>query len=36
MADNATLISVSAFSGLAGALLTQTLTGLFAYFGKPR
>jgi hypothetical protein len=36
MADNATLISVSAFSGLAGALLTQTLSGLFTYFGDKR
>lgn len=36
MPDNATLIEVSAFSGLAGAILTQTLTGLFAYFGDKR
>lgn len=36
MADNATLISVSAFSGMAGALLTQTLTGVFSYFGDRR
>jgi len=35
MAENTTLI-VSAFSGLAGALITQALTGLFAYFGDKR
>jgi hypothetical protein len=34
-AENTTLI-VSAFSGLAGALISQTLTGLFAYFGDKR
>ncbi len=36
MADSNTLIAISAFSGLAGALLTQTLTGLFAYVGDKR
>jgi len=36
MADTNTLVMVSAFSGLAGALLTQTLTGLFNYFGDRR
>lgn len=36
MPDNNTLIAVSAFSGLAGAILTQTLTGLFAYFADKR
>ncbi len=35
-ADNSTLIAVSAFSGLAGAIITQALTGLFAYFGDKR
>ncbi|NVM66854.1 hypothetical protein FHW88_005172 [Mucilaginibacter sp. SG538B] len=35
MAENTTLI-VSAFSGLAGALISQALTGLFAYFGDKR
>lgn len=35
MAENTTLI-ISAFSGLAGALISQTLTGLFAYFGDKR
>lgn len=35
VAENTTLI-VSAFSGLAGALISQTLTGLFAYFGDKR
>jgi len=35
MAENTTLI-VSAFSGLAGALISQTLTGLFAYLGDKR
>jgi hypothetical protein len=34
-AENTTLI-VSAFSGLAGALISQALTGLFAYFGDKR
>ena len=36
MADNTTLIEVSAFSGLAGALLTQMMTGIFAYFSDQR
>lgn len=36
MADNNTLIAVSAFSGLAGAVLTQALTGLFAYINDTR
>lgn len=36
MPDNSTLIAVSAFSGLAGALLTQAMTGLFAYFSDKR
>lgn len=36
MPDNNTLIAVSAFSGLAGALLTQTLTGLFTYYSDKR
>jgi hypothetical protein len=35
MAENTTLI-VSAFAGLAGALITQALTGLFAYIGDKR
>lgn len=35
MAENTTLV-VSAFSGLAGALISQALTGLFAYFGDKR
>jgi hypothetical protein len=35
MAENTTLI-VSAFSGLAGALITQALTGFFAYIGDKR
>ena len=35
MAENTTLM-ISAFSGLAGALITQALTGLFAYFGDKR
>jgi hypothetical protein len=34
-AENTTLV-VSAFSGLAGALIAQALTGLFAYFGDKR
>jgi hypothetical protein len=36
MADNSTLIALSAFSGLAGAVLTQALTGLFGYLGDKR
>jgi hypothetical protein len=35
MTENTTFI-VSAFSGLAGALITQALTGLFGYFGDKR
>lgn len=35
-ADSSTLIAVSAFSGLAGAIITQALTGLFAYIGDKR
>jgi hypothetical protein len=31
-----TLVEISAFSGLIGALLTQTLTGLFSYLGDKR
>lgn len=34
--DKDLLLSVSAFSGLAGALLTQLLVGLFAYFNDKR
>jgi len=36
MPDNSTLIEVSAFSGLAGAIITQCLTGLFAYYNDKR
>lgn len=36
MPDNNTLIAISAFSGLAGALLTQTMSGLFAYYSDKR
>jgi len=36
MSDNTTLVALSAFSGLAGAILSQALTGLFAYFGDKR
>jgi hypothetical protein len=36
MATEHTTLVVSAFSGLAGALISQTLTGLFAYFGDKR
>ena len=36
MPDSSTLIAVSAFSGLAGALLTQLMTGLFNYYGDKR
>ncbi|MDB5111084.1 MAG: hypothetical protein JWR67_2198 [Mucilaginibacter sp.] len=36
MVDNNTLIEVSAFSGLAGALLTQLISGLFTYFSNKR
>jgi hypothetical protein len=35
MADD-TLIQISAFSGLAGAILSQALTGLFAYISDKR
>lgn len=34
MNDN--IVALSAFSGLAGAILTQALTGLFSYFGDKR
>jgi hypothetical protein len=33
---NQTLVVLTAFAGLAGALLTQLLTGLFGYFGDRR
>jgi hypothetical protein len=36
MAAATTLIGVSAFSGLAGALLTQIITGTFAFFADKR
>ncbi len=36
MAAEHTTLVVSAFSGLAGALISQALTGLFAYFGDKR
>lgn len=36
MTDNGTIIALSAFSGLAGAILTQMLTGLFGYFSDKR
>ncbi len=36
MTDNLTLVEVSAFSGLAGGILSQALTGLFAYIGDKR
>ncbi|MES2268761.1 MAG: hypothetical protein V4520_18500 [Bacteroidota bacterium] len=36
MEANTTLLQVSAFSGLIGALLTQCLTGLFSYVGDKR
>jgi hypothetical protein len=36
MENNSTLIALSAFSGLAGAVLTQALTGLFGYLGDKR
>lgn len=36
VAENSTLIAVSAFSGLVGAILTQTLTGVFAYVSDKR
>jgi hypothetical protein len=31
MVNSVILLKVSAFSGLAGAILSQTLTGMFAY-----
>ena len=36
MEANSTLLQISAFSGLIGALLTQGLTGLFSYMGDKR
>ncbi|WPU95551.1 hypothetical protein SNE25_08450 [Mucilaginibacter sabulilitoris] len=36
MPDNSTLLAVSAFSGLAGATLTQALSGLFTYVSDKR
>ncbi|WP_183558477.1 hypothetical protein [Mucilaginibacter sp. SP1R1] len=36
MPDNNILIAVSAFSGLAGAILTQALSGLFTYVNDRR
>jgi len=36
MIDHTSLIALSAFSGLAGAILTQVLTGVFAYYGDKR
>jgi hypothetical protein len=36
MATEHTTLIVSAFSGLAGALISQALTGLFAYLGDKR
>lgn len=36
MPANSTLIAVSAFSGLTGALLTQLMSGLFTYYGDKR
>jgi hypothetical protein len=36
MPDNNTLIIVSAFSGLAGALITQAISGLLTYLGDKR
>lgn len=36
MPDHNTLLAVSAFSGLAGAILTQTLNGLFTYVNDKR
>jgi hypothetical protein len=34
--DSSNMVQISAFSGLAGALLTQALTGAFQYFGDRR
>lgn len=36
MAAEHTTLVISAFSGLAGALISQALTGLFAYYGDKR
>jgi len=36
MPDNSVLIEVSAFSGLAGALISQAFSGFFAYLGDKR
>ncbi|MGN6394738.1 MAG: hypothetical protein ACTHMI_04200 [Mucilaginibacter sp.] len=36
VATNQTLLVLTAFAGLAGALLTQLLTGLFTYFSDQR
>lgn len=36
MEANSTLVALSAFSGLAGAVLTQALTGLFTYLSDNR
>jgi hypothetical protein len=36
MLYNLTLVEISAFSGLAGAILTQALSGVFTYFGDKR
>jgi hypothetical protein len=36
MTDQLTLVEISAFSGLAGALLTQALTGLFSFLSDKR
>ena len=36
MPDNNTLIEVSAFSGLVGAIITQGLTGLFSFYNDKR
>ena len=36
MEDNSTLLQVSAYSGLIGALLTQALIGLFSYVSDKR
>lgn len=36
MTDTSTTIALSAFSGLAGAILTQLLTGMFSYLNDKR
>ncbi len=36
MESNSIVLQVAAFSGLIGALLTQAMTGLFAYYGDKR